>query len=418
VRPILPSATGLVLAGLLLLSPRDLLAQPFTPAPERLTLEEALARLNDTNASLLAARAEIAVAEARRITAGARQNPVLGLSREQLYGSGRSYQETILALDHTFEVGGQRSRRLEVAGRGVEATRADVEATRWRLASELRRLYVHAAAAEAALVPLQEAADVFRRVEAAGRARLAEGDISAFERRRLQVERARYESLIVAARLDLVRLGRALALLASPDSVAEGAITLPSGSLQAYPLPEVSLDSVLAAVQSRPDVRALEAEAHVLGAELALQEREHIPDLTVSGGYKHQSDGLMGPVVGLSLPIPLLDRNRGRIAEAEARLRAAELRRRSLIRSAEDEVRLAWESYQALRAQRELLLRDLLGDVEALLRTALVSYDEGEMSLVELLDAADAYRTARQASLTLQADALAAYFDLLSAMGR
>jgi outer membrane protein TolC len=47
-----------------------------------------------------------------------------------------------------------------------------------------------------------------------------------------------------------------------------------------------------------------------------------------------------------------------------------------------------------------------------------VAYEEGEMSLVELLDAADAYRSAREALHRLLADSLIALYDLGRATGR
>jgi outer membrane protein TolC len=53
-----------------------------------------------------------------------------------------------------------------------------------------------------------------------------------------------------------------------------------------------------------------------------------------------------------------------------------------------------------------------------MLETATVAYAEGEMSLIELLDAADAYRSSRQAVNELLADYLIATYDLEGATGR
>ena len=55
--------------------------------------------------------------------------------------------------------------------------------------------------------------------------------------------------------------------------------------------------------------------------------------------------------------------------------------------------------------------------MDELLRTARVSYDEGEMSLVELLDAAEAFRDARIMAIDLLADFQTSHYDLLRATG-
>ncbi len=58
-----------------------------------------------------------------------------------------------------------------------------------------------------------------------------------------------------------------------------------------------------------------------------------------------------------------------------------------------------------------------MGDPDDLLDMALVAYAEGEMELVELLDAADALHEARTAELSLRAAFWTAYFDLERALG-
>ena len=150
---------------------------------------------------------------------------------------------------------------------------------------------------------------------------------------------------------------------------------------------------------------------------LALASRERIPDLTVTGGYKNQADGLRGAFVGLSLPLPLLDRNAGRIAEAQAELSKAEARRSLTLRRAESDIRRTWEQYHSLVLRIEQMDRDLLAGTRGLLETARIAYTEGEMTLLELLDAAEAYRASRELAIDLHARYLIAIYDLDRATG-
>lgn len=421
----LAALAGVVLGGLCLSPPAALSAQagPESPAvqAQRITLGEALRRIEAENLALRIAREEVAAARGRLTTAGVYLNPGVVATREQLSGDVGTYHETTLALSHTLEIGGQRGLRREAAGLSVDAAEARLSAERLRLAFEVHRAYLRAAAAEAQIVGLGETTEVFRRVERSGQVRLAGGDISEFAHQRLQVERARYENLLAEAHLELAAAGRDLAILVAPDSMgAERYLLLPTAPLdgQSVPSATIALDAALLSAADRADVRAATLEVEAAQARLGLQRRGRIPDLTLTAGYKDQADGLRGAVIGLSLPLPLLDRNTGRIEEAQAELASAEARRALALRRAEADIRGAWETYRSLAARIELLNRNLLVGSASLLQTAQVAYAEGEMSLIELLDAADAYRTARQTTIDLLSQYLTAFYDLHRAMGR
>lgn len=388
---------------------------------QRITLAEAMQRFETNNLELRLAREELSAARARVITAGAVPNPGLSVNREQLTGGGRSYSETVVSLAHAFEIGGQRGARREAATQGVDAAEARLAAARLRLAFGVHQAYARAALAEANLAALSEATAIFREVERSGNARFAQGDISRFDRNRLQLERLRYENLLAATRLTLEESGRELASLVAPDSLgAPGFRLLPAEPLTALPSVDnpVELGAALLAAAAQVEVRAAEAEIAAARAGVELQRRERTPDLTVLGGYKHQADGPQGAVIGVSFPLPLLDRNSGAIAEAQAELEQAVARRALLLRRTENEVRRAWESYRSLRERVEVTSRTLLPESVGLLETARVAYAEGEMTLLELLDAADTYRAARETVNQLLADHLIAAYDLERATGR
>jgi outer membrane protein, heavy metal efflux system len=401
----------------------DLAAQ--TPAAEpdtvrRISLDEAIQGLESHNLELRLAREEAAAAEARVAAAGVLPNPSVSASREQLSGDPGVYHETTLQVGQTFPVGGQRGLRRESARQTAEAVRARLESSRLRAAFDVHRAYVRAAAAEADLAALTETTDVFRRVEASGRSRLAEGDISRFDQSRLQIERARYETLLARAQLALMEASRELTLLIAPDSVGGRTLILPSERLSelAAVARITDVETALLAAAGRADARAAEAEVEAAEVALTLQRRLRIPDVTLSGGYKHQADGYRGAVVGVSVPLPLLDRNRGGIGEAEANLAAARTRRELALRSAESEVRRAWETRRSLDERMRLIGETLLPESAGLLETARIAYAEGEMALIELLDAADAYRGARESVTALLTEYLSAGYELERATGR
>lgn len=383
----------------------------------RIGLEEALERSARENLDLRIAREEAAAALARAVSAGAWSNPGLAAVREKLSDGDLEASETVYSLSQTLEIGGQRGLRRTAALRAADAAAAQVESERLRLEFAVRRTFVLAALAEARLSSFERVTAVVRLVEHAGQARYEEGDVSDFERRRLQVERARYEDMLARERLRLVRAARELRLMVAPDA---GSVLLPLHPLEGLTvsMPGEFGESQLAFVAERRfDVLAARAEVEAARQSHSLAARERIPDLTLSGGYKEQSDGFQGGVIGLSIPLPVLDRNAGSIAEAQANLSSAIARHDLVRRRAEANIIEALEAYRSLIQRMEQIDGGLLEGTDGLLETAQIAYTEGEMTLIELLDAADAYRASRELALELLADFLIASFDLERAIG-
>ncbi len=141
------------------------------------------------------------------------------------------------------------------------------------------------------------------------------------------------------------------------------------------------------------------------------------PDITATAGYKRQSDGFSGAFLGLSVPVPLFDRRAGAVATSEAQIRASGERLELTRRQVQADLRKAIESYRSLQLRGVLLEEDILGGDLDLLEIAQVAYDAGEMTLLELLDAARALQDALSAEAKLRSDLWIAYYDLERAMG-
>jgi outer membrane protein, heavy metal efflux system len=123
-------------------------------------------------------------------------------------------------------------------------------------------------------------------------------------------------------------------------------------------------------------------------------------------------------VVGVSIPLPLTDRNRGGIAEAEASVALARTRHESALRTAQNEIRGARDTHRLLEGRVRRIGETLLAESAGLLEIARMAYAEGEMSLVELIDAADAYRGARASVVEILTEYLRSTYELERATGR
>lgn len=381
----------------------------------RVSLPEALRRFGEESLELRLARARRGqqVGDARQ--SAAYFNPSASAYHESLGGSGGDYQESVFTLEQRLEWPGATSARSTRASRAASAARVGFRADSLEAVFEVRRAYVRAAAAEARVQALRRVAKVFRAAVESGRARLEEGDISGYDLRRLRLERARFENALESARLTLQDERRSLtSLLGGADSIALLAPeALPEGS---PPQPPEREEAVRAGLAS-PRVESARAELEAARAEARVARLSRVPDLTVSGGYKTQSGGLDGLVISGSLPLPVFDRKDARVQAGSAGADAAARRLELLERSVRKEVTRSLRRYRSARRRMELIAGDLLRQPAKLLESARTGYAAGEMSLVELLDAADAYREARVTVIDLRAERWINYFDLLRAMG-
>lgn len=393
----------------------------------RVSLDEALRLFSENNLELRLARSREAEAKGLARQARAFPNPIVDLTREPLSRGDQNSSETYLSLSQRFEVSGERGARGEAADWLLLAAEALVRADSARLAFAVKRAFVEAAVAEDHVAVTEQAVEVFRQGERNAAVREAEGDISVYDLQRLSIERMRYENLVAEADLAASAARRELALLILPDAdgssetarpeigPGEGIETLPS-----EPVVDIAFETFEffeRAVARRPEVEAADAEILAAQANQRVARAVRIPDITATGGYKRQSDGFSGAFLGLSVPLPLFDRRSGDIEATGARVRAAEERGVLTRRRIEADLRNAIESYRSLRDRSTFLEGNRPAGSPNILEIAQVAYNAGEMTLVELLDAADALRGARMAEARLGADLRIAFYDLERAQG-
>jgi outer membrane protein, heavy metal efflux system len=382
--------------------------------PRRVTLAEAVGLFARNNADLRVARADAAEAAALARQAAAYPNPELAVTHEPLSGDGRSYSESYFNLSQRLQWPGTRSARRNAAERIAAAAAARLTADSTRLAFQVRETWIAAALAERSTALLERVTEVFRNAERSAEERLREGDISAYDRRRIAIERLRYESALADARLTAATMRRTLALLILPDS--EELEIGPADTLAAAParpdLERLTSD----ALARRPEVAAAAAALDAARAEARAGRAGRVPDITATGGYKRQSDGLAGAVLGVSIPLPLWDRSAGAVAAADARVAATEARLAQAERQVRNDVARSLLAYEAAVA-RIALLADPQAGAADLLTIAQIAYDAGEMELVQLLDAAGALRDSATLEASLRAELWISWFDLERAVG-
>ena len=384
-------------------------------AVQRVTLERAMEMFSRNNYELRIARTGVKKMSGLARQAAAYPNPRVAVTHEPLFEGGDRQAESYFNLSQRIEWPSLRLARTEAGNRLAQAAVHQVRVDSLRLAFEVAHVYIEAVAAEARTETLQSVAKIFREAERVVVAREGEGDASGYDIRRLRVERARYETALAIANLNQHAIWRHLAILILPEGEGDevGPAAPPS-----IPLSRLGLEeAILAARLHRPEIAFTKEKVEAARALVAQEYASRLPSPTLVAGYKRQSNGFSGPLFGVALPVPIFNRNRGMIEARQAELHAAETQLMLVERQIENDVIQAYETHDSLVASVELIRDGLLADVGGLLRSARVSYDEGEMLLVELLDATEAYQDARIMSIDLLADLQTSHYDLLRAIG-
>jgi cobalt-zinc-cadmium efflux system outer membrane protein len=347
------------------------------------------------------ARAELAALAGRRRAAGVwlPSNPVVAgtISRRRTDGGGAAATNWSATLSQELELAGQRGARLEVADAEAAAQLRRVAVAEQEVAAHALGTYYEAVAAREALVLARELAASGAALAAAAEARAREALLSGIDADVARAEAVRLGALRVEAerRSGVARAALAILVGARPDSEVAGALAPPPAELP----PEARLESE--ALRLRGEIAAADMERLVMERQVALLERERIPNVTLSAFAERDAFAERVLGLGLSVPLPLpapVGRTRAGELEATRAQRAAaagsleQIRRRVRL-----EVAQALAGLRARQGTLALFQDDLL----ARARTDLAALREGiasrqltlrealaaQRSLIELLQA-------------------------------
>jgi cobalt-zinc-cadmium efflux system outer membrane protein len=364
-----------------------------------LTVERVVETALTTNPRVGAAREMVSAAQGSRRTARSWTNPSFTYQTEEMdvvgaHGTGATAREAMwtamLPLEPIYQLGSRATR----ANAEVRAAEADFRSARREIALRAVGDYYATALAQVSVNGLQEIATWLDSLVAYTRARVREGAAAEVDLIRLQVEQDRAGTDLAISRAELARSRAELASLIGTDSFAVDPVVatkVPPGFANA-----VALDALTSqATTHRPEIAAADARVKAAGAAVSLEQRAVLRELGVMAGVKRML-GDASVVAGLSMPLPIFDRNRGEIQRARAQQRLAAFDRESTERQVVAEVRAAYAAVTMLGAQVARIDGSMLQRAEESRRIAEGAYREGATSLTQVLDAARSLVEARE----------------------
>ena len=200
---------------------------------------------------------------------------------------------------------------------------------------------------------------------------------------------ARAEMELARARVELKRTEslRGQALVALTTAIGDPALSVKAlvGSLDAtFEIP--TLESLAAGLSTNPALAAANADIRAQDARVDLAKAQRIPDVKVEVLYRRLEASKENTFdVGLSIPLPLFDRNQGRIREARAELQAAEARSRSTKNELSLRLQDSYAQLTTALATSRALQIEILPRADTVLKSAEARYAAGDTSLNDVL---------------------------------
>lgn len=380
-----------------------------------LTLQVAVQLALQRNPELAAFEKEIQALHGLTLQASLLPNPVIQYDGEDVSSrsNGPGARFDSLRIIQLFETGGKRSARTQAALLGQESAEQDYAARRLDLIARVANVFLDVLAGQERLKLALAGQELAQKVVDAAVKRVVAGKAPPIEETRAKVALATADIEVEQAQRNLLSFRKQLALLwGSPVPVFAKVL----GELETFVIiPE--LDVVETRLQQNPLALRSLKNLEQRQAMLTLEKARRIPDITVNVGVRRYGWDIANDttaLVGLSIPLPIFDRNQGNLMAAQQRINRAVDEQAAMDLQLKTLLTQAYESLIAADRQIILLREDILPGARETFRMASRGYELGRFGFLELLDA---QRTLFQ-NQTLYLQALTNYQRLINEIER
>jgi len=182
-------------------------------------------------------------------------------------------------------------------------------------------------------------------------------------------------------------LESAKATLAATWGAAAPAFETVQGQFyQAPPVPD--LGDLATKIEKNPDMARWAAEKQRYRAAFDLEKAKAKSDPTIKGGVKQLSEGdNTAFIIGLSIPIPVHDRNQAGIKRATYAIEKAEEQQRLAETNINKNLAHAAQNLQSAFAEATVLANDVVPGAQTAFDAATQGYRAGKFDYLEVLDA-------------------------------
>ena len=353
-----------------------------------ITLRHALALALMKNPELAVFSWEARAREAQALQARLLPNPELDVEVENFGGTGffegLDEAETTVQLGQLVELGGKRSKRKRAAALDLDLAGWDYEIGRIQVFTETSKAFVDVLVAQRRTELNEEFVRLAEQVLDVVAERVRAGKVSPIDEVKARVA--------LSARL--IEKGRAEDELAAARKVLTAAWggTAPTFNAAQGDLehsPEIpSFEALSERVADSPEMARWLVEIERRRASLEMERAGRFPDVTLSGGVRYlKPTDDWAFVAGLSVPIPVFNRNQGATLEAQYRLAKAEEQRRALHVRVRTVLASIYQRLSSARNEATSLKNDVLPGARSAFEATGEGFRQGKFGYLDVLDA-------------------------------
>lgn len=391
-----------------------------------ITLRQADSLFEARNLEALAAKCNVAQAEAQLNQARLYSNPVVSLDENvynrinKRYFDFGSVSEQVVGVDQLIYIAGQHANAVRLAKLSGEAAHHAFDELMRNLRGEMNRTFVKLYFAQQNLKLFQHEIISLHQVLDALKVQEEKGNIS-------KIETARIQALLLSLRQEQNQyLTQASELeadlrvyVAMPTSVHLLTVFDPA-CLQRLSDTSPEMEKLQACLAERADVQLAQSNVDIANRQVKMERSKAFPEVHLCGQYDRNGGYFPNYFsVGVSLSVPIFNHNQGNIRSAKAVAIQNRYLYDNALQQAQNDLAVATEKLKRTLVLSEDVSKDFSkDDIETLFQGVNDNYRKRNISLLEFVDFYRTYKDAMLQTASIKQDAFIAIEDLNTAVGQ
>ncbi|MCS6819739.1 MAG: TolC family protein [Chitinophagales bacterium] len=390
-----------------------------------ITYLDFISNVGKYNYAYAAEKFNVSIAEANVLAAGVFPDPELSFGwfdngqRRMNMGYGFSSE-----LTWTLELGGKRKARVDLAKSQYELSKYLLEDYFRNLRADATLLFLQALQNKLLLDVQINSYQTMNRLAESDSIRFRIGAITETDARQSKLEAGTMLNDVYQAEAEWKMMLTNLFTLTGQKQ--SDSLLVPVGSFNVFDRTFNLSDLIVTAQNNRADLMAALQNKSVSEKLLRLAKANRVVDLGLSTGVNYASftRNVIAPTpsftsvsVGISVPLKFSNNRPGELKAAYYSNLQAEAQYRQVELQIQNEVTQAYFNYMALKKQVQQFNNGLLSDAKAVLEGKIYSYQRGETSLLEVLNAQRTYNDVQQSYYQTLYNYAAALVELERAAG-
>ncbi|MBA4187036.1 MAG: hypothetical protein C0467_03365 [Planctomycetaceae bacterium] len=331
-------------------------------------------------------RAMIAIdsAQGQYIQVGLYPNPELAVMWDEIGDRTGNGILTVPKITQTIVTGKKLALSQAVAAKAVDQATLDLIGERYAVVGSVRAGFFETLALQQRIEILTELSRLSEESVKDGKTLLDNKRIARLDYIQLEVERERFQAERDAATKELPAALRRLAATTGENALAISSV---SGSLDG--LPAYDLEQIRTVVlATHPEVRSAKVAVDRAQAAVRRAEVDPIPNVSVYGGFIRQFENKSyDGAAGVSMLIPVWNRNQGNIRSAKAELGMAVFKVGQVENELASRVATSFQTYAAARERAERFRREIIPRAEETYKLSLEAFKGGQFEYLRVIAA-------------------------------